>query len=303
MKCKNCGNEVMADQSFCTKCGAPVVKNEGGTSQNGFNNPPPQPKQKKRGVPVWLFIIVILLIVAVMSSVYFFVLRDKDDEDIDSKTSSSRDADEDEDDDEKDSKKKKDDDDDDDKKNEVKNKTSDNKKENTTNAGTITKTSNSSSYYKVVVGNYTVKIPDNLIYTVNENKIQIANEEMTWVAHVSFAEATYTNYASNIQSVAEYLTSNGLVVSKSQEKTVNGVQSIVFEASESGINSVVAYMRVNSMNMAAVQVINVDYTTYDYDALNEIASIVTTAEKNNTSTTSMNIKSNTSIDYFAAVNK
>ena len=285
MKCTNCGSEIAPNQAFCSTCGTPVPRQVnqvqgGAVNQNlGGQGFPPPPPQKKGGVPIWVFLITILLIVAILLGVYFLVLRNSDsDDDSSSKSSSSRkknDTDDEDDDDNKSSKN-----------NTSKNNTSNNTENNSSGNTTYTPSSNdSSSSYTVAVGSFTVKIPDNYIYQTANDRVAIADEEDTMLITMEFEEIPYSTIVSKKDEVAGKFREAGATVSKVEEKTVNGTQCIVYEVSESGQNYIIAVVRVNSMYSAVCEVVNADYTTYDYNILGKAVSIATTAEKSSSTTT------------------
>lgn len=279
MKCTNCGSEIAPNQSFCSRCGTPVsaMKSQNVGGQQDFNNPPPPPPPppvRKSGVPIWAFIITILLIVAIMLGVYFFVLRDKEDSDDDSssKSSSSRNKN-----------------DENNTSNDVLNNTIEN---NTTNNTTNTISNNggnrgSNSYSKVVVGNYTYKIPDDLVYQLGtENYIDVTDKSLTWQGRMEVYENTpYTVFATKKEDLANKLRQGGWEINKVEEKNISGVQGIVIEAKYSGKNFLCAYFRMGASNVVAVMLANSDYTTYDYNGLNILASVVSSIEKNSQTTT------------------
>ena len=284
MKCTNCGSEIAPNQAFCSTCGTPVPRQVnqvqgGAVNQNlgGQGFPPPAP-QKKGGVPIWVFLITILLIVAILLGVYFLVLRDSDsDDDSSSSSSSSRkknDSDDEDDDDNKSSK------------NNTTNNTSNNTANNSTGNNTYTPpSSDSGSSFTVAVGGFTVKVPDNYIYQVSDNMIKIGDENDTILIHMMIQETPYSSIVSRKDELASKIRTNGATVSKVEEKTINGTQCIAYEVTEAGQNYVLAVVRVNSMYTAVCEVINADYTTYDYNALGTAVSIATTAEKSSSTTT------------------
>lgn len=284
MKCTNCGSEIAPNQAFCSTCGTPVPRQVnqvqgGAVNQNlGGQGFPPPPPQKKGGVPIWVFLITILLIVAILLGVYFLVLRDSDsDDDSSSSSSSSRkknDSDDEDDDDNKSSK------------NNTTNNTSNNTANNSTGNNTYTPpSSDSGSSFTVAVGGFTVKVPDNYIYQVSDNMIKIGDENDTILIHMMIQETPYSSIVSRKDELASKIRTNGATVSKVEEKTINGTQCIAYEVTEAGQNYVLAVVRVNSMYTAVCEVINADYTTYDYNALGTAVSIATTAEKSSSTTT------------------
>ena len=125
--------------------------------------------------------------------------------------------------------------------------------------------------------------------------------------NIQFKEIPYTSIASKKEESANTIREAGATVSKIEEKMINGTQCIVYEVSASGQNYLIAVVRVNSMYSAICEVVNADYTTYDYNALANAVAIAITAEKSSSTTNATtapssnsnrttNIKINSTID-------
>lgn len=286
MKCTNCGSEIAPNQAFCSTCGTPVPRQVnkvqgGAVNQNlggGSGFPPPPPPRKKGGVPIWVFLITILLIVAIMLGVYFLVIRDSDsDDDSSSKSSSSRKKNNNDDDDEDDNRSSRNN-----KLNNVTNNNTNNSSGNTTNTPP---TSNNGSNYTVAVGGFVVKVPDTYVYQTSTDTLAIMDEDETMLIRMNIIETPYSAFVPRKDEFASKLRESGLTVSKVEEKTIDGTQCMAYEVSESGQNLIVAVIRVNSMYTAVCEIVNADYTTYDYNILEKAVSIAKTAEKSSSTTT------------------
>lgn len=303
MKCTNCGSEVAPNQSFCSTCGTPVAKETNYVHGNNINQnlggqADFQPPRKKGGVPIWVFLITILLIIAIILGAYFLIVNISDSDDDSSSSSSSR----------KKNNSDDDDDDDDDYNKSVKNSSSNKYSNNTNSNNTINRpTSDSNSTYTVPVGSFTLKIPTNYIYKVSGETVSIADEADTVLIRMQIKEAPYSTIVTQKDALASKMRESGAVVSKVEEKTINGTQCVVYEITESGQNFIMALVKINSMYTALCEIGSDDVTKYDYDGLENAISIAKTAEKssgttstttpnNNSSATTSNLEFKSSID-------
>lgn len=265
MKCTKCGNDISPNQSFCSVCGSPVERQNqsyGGNNGNGG----------KSGVPIWLTIVLILLIVAIMLVIMFVLLNNKDDSKSDDKKEVA-------------------------KNNVVElNETNDVSQSNTS-TNTISQNNSATSYYKVKLGNYQLKVPDNLIYEVEGEYLGLMDEDETWVAKMAIMEGSMSSLTTS--NVASYFRSVGATVNNTKETTIGGLNAIVVEMTYSGINEICAYVRINSMYLAYVQIVTSDYVTYNYDALNTIAKILATVQVvENESSTSVNLSTDNFSKFY-----
>lgn len=249
MKCTKCGNKILPNQAFCSVCGSPVERQNQSYQENNGNG-------GKKGIPVWLTIVLILVVVAIMLVIMFVLLNNKED----SKSDNKKDVVE----------------------NNVvvSNAINDvapkNTSANNVSGNTISQTNTATSYYKVKLENCQLKVPDNLIYKVNGEELMLMDEDATWVAQVCIQEGSFSSFTES--NVASYLRSAGMTVNNTKETTIGGLNAIVSEITMSGINMLVAYVRINSMYMGCIALYSSDYATYDYNSLNTVAKVLTTVQ-------------------------
>lgn len=249
MKCTKCGREVSPNQDFCSNCGAKVEKTN---VIYGESN-------KNRGIPVWVFIVVILAVVIVMSVIMVLLLinnKDKKQSKIKNDVVVEN----------------------------VENATNSVGKQNTINTSSnndSTVSNNSKSNYTVIIGNYKMKVPDNIVYQKyeedNDPVLAIGDEKGTWQAVFGIYEGSIATQTP--EKIASNLRASGITVGKYESKTISGLQCYTFEASESGQNSLLIYVRVNSMTYVGAEILYADYTTYYYNAAEIVAKIASTVEQ------------------------
>lgn len=307
MKCTKCGSELAPNQAFCSTCGTPVPKqqdnqvNGGAINQNlGGQQSYTPPPRKKVGAAIWVILITILLIVAIVVGAVLIIKNVTDDDS--SSTSSSR-------------KKNNDDDENNSSKNSSKNKNNNTNTNNSSSKNTVsnsltnttkTPTTSSKSTYNVVLGSYVVKVPSNYKYELQGNTIYMTNEADTLLINMEIEEYPYSTVVAKKSEFTELMKQGGATIVKEEEKTINGTRCIVYEATLSGENFIIALVDVGSKYTALVQVVKDDYKTYDYDGLEDAVSIAASVEKSTGSTTtttdssksatSTNLKSNNSLN-------
>lgn len=138
--------------------------------------------------------------------------------------------------------------------------------------GKISETASNSSY-KVKYKNFELSIPDNMIYEVGTDSILIGDESDTWAAMVEIGEGSYSSMKANKAQLATLLQQNGYTASAAQEKKLGGVEYITTEVSYSGEQRIIAYSRVNSMNLFGAEIMTKS-NEFDYSVLEKIAPIV-----------------------------
>lgn len=175
-----------------------------------------------------------------------------------------------------------------------------NNKNNTTSASTdksdnnaeLVQTSNESSY-KVNLGNFTLSIPDDLIYQRESNLLIIGDEAGTWAAQFGVYDGSYTQLNKNKAQFTTLAQQDGATATPGVEKTLGGVEFITTEYTYGGNNYLIAYAKGNAMYLFGVQIMNLD-NEFDYDVLEKyIAPIVTSATYSDVAT---NIEFNSNVD-------
>lgn len=246
MKCTKCGSNVSQNQAFCSVCGAPVEKqNYEGNSENRGRN----------GVPVWLVVVLALVIVAVMLVIMFVLLNNKDNSQSNNKEEVSNNVTE---------------------SNEINNVASSNTLTNNVSGNNVSQGNQATSYYKVKLNGYQIKVPDNLIYSVKDERLMLMDENETWLATTSIQEGSFSSLTES--DVASYLRSGGFTVNTTKEQKIGGLTAIVSEITYSGTNMLVAYVRINSMYMGCISLYSSDFVTYNYDALDTVAKALATVQ-------------------------
>lgn len=291
MKCIKCGGEILPGQAFCTTCGTPVqqqVNNVQGEKVNqnlggqGAYTPPP----KKKGAPVIAIILILILVAVIIVGAIFMVKIIVDNSDSSTSTSSSR-------------KKNNTSDDDDVIDNSIGNKVTNNTVSG--NGG-----NEGSSKNNVVFNGFSIKVPNNLVYEISGDTISITDKADTFLINMQLKDIPFSSISAQKDAFADKMREMGVTVSKVEEKMINGNQCLIYEITESESNSIMALVRVNTKYTALCQVVDADYTTYNYKRLEDAVSIAITAEETSSSasaTTSSegaiqtNIKTNSSINY------
>lgn len=243
----------------CTRCGREVSPNQDFCSNCGAKvektNVVYGESNKKGGIPVWVFIVVILSVIIVMSVIMVLLLFSNKYK--------------------KQSKVK----------NDVVVENVDNTTNTASNSGSIV-SNNSKSNYTIIVGNYKMKVPDNIIYQKykdnNEDSLVIGDEKETWRADLNIFEGSIAT--ATPEKIASNLRTSGITVGKYESKTINGLQCYTFEVSKSGQNMIIMYARVNSMTFVGAAILYKDYTTYYYNAAEIVATIASTVEQVSSST-------------------
>lgn len=253
MKCTKCGSNISSNQAFCSVCGAPVEKedlNYEGNNRSG----------RKNGVPIWLVATLMLVIIAIMLVIMFVVLNNKDNSQSNNKEEVVNNVVE---------------------SNEINNTTSSNTLTNNASGNKISgnnvsQGNQATSYYKVKLNGYQIKVPDNLIYSVKDEDLMLMDEAETWLAEVSIQEGSFS--ALSESDVASYLRSAGFTVNTTKETKIGGLTAIVSEITVSGTNTLVAYVRINSMYMGCIVLYSSDFATYNYNALDIVAKTLATVQ-------------------------
>lgn len=151
--------------------------------------------------------------------------------------------------------------------------------------------SNSTSTYTVKNGEFTYKIPTDLVYQVQGDTLYISDEKGTWVSMVAmmqgaFSQLSEANITANLQSA-------GYNVINSYSKNFSGIDFIVSEISYQGTNELLAYAKATSMHIIGLEIVN-QANEIDTSLLQKLAPIVNTIEHtgsgNNIATGKLDIK-------------
>ena len=288
MKCTNCGSEIAPNQAFCSTCGTPVPRQVnqfqgGAVNQNLGGQPgnfPPPPPRKGHGATIAVILITLLLIAGIIVGAVLIIMNMSEDDS--SSSSSSK------------------------KKNNTlaenvinlvddgNNVTNNDTNNVTNNTITVNPGGGNTSGYSVTAGGFTVKVPYEYVYEVQGNVIAISDENETMLINMSIAEKPYSSVIANKATLESNMRSYGATLNKSEEKTIDGVQCLVYETVIGGQNELFAYIRINSMYTACCEIVNADLTTYDYNVLKKAIPIVTSAVKSTSTTDSSSSSSSSS---------
>ena len=232
-----------------------VQANQQKTQQSVNNNN--QPKKNNNGVvKVCVIIVLIVIIVAVISLIIFSAFIDNSGEKEskeDKKISSTSNENKDEEDEGKDN-----------------------------NTGNSTNTPSSSSQ-EVKFSGFTLYIPDNLEYKIDDtnNTIQLQDEDSTWLANLMIQPVRYEDLKKNITSLKSELEETfknvGGKVSDVKAETIDGVEFITIELSVGGTNELIVYTKLDSNYCMLIEVMNED-NDFDRETLKELLPIVETAK-------------------------
>ena len=149
----------------------------------------------------------------------------------------------------------------------------------------------SSSTYTVKNGEFTYKIPTDLVYQVQGDTLYISDEKGTWVSMVAmmqgaFSQLTEANITANLQSA-------GYNVINSYSKKFNGIDFLISEINYQGTNELLAYAKATSMHIIGLEIVN-QANEIDTNLLEKLAPIVNTIEHtgsgNNITTGGLDIK-------------
>ena len=147
---------------------------------------------------------------------------------------------------------------------------------NNVNPGNPIVTPTPTNYYKVNYKDFTFKIPENMIYSINGEQLTLGDEDGKWMAYLNIVDGSFNQVKSNKSMLQNYFQQNGYSSTAAELKNVNGVEFITLELSNGGESVIAAYTKLNSMKVAYFVVFNQNYTI-DYNLLKELAPIVSTA--------------------------
>mgnify|MGYP004659272673 FL=1 len=158
-----------------------------------------------------------------------------------------------------------------------------NNNSNTSNNGINNVSTTSKSVYKVNFANFTFKIPDNFKYELSDGAMFICDEsEQEWCVILDVLDSSYEQIKNNRSSLQVSAQQNGYTAKAAEVKTLGGVEFVTIEVSIEGVNNVMAFSKLNSMYVAAIDVYTQD-NTVDYDILKNVSSIISTATYNDVS--------------------
>lgn len=152
--------------------------------------------------------------------------------------------------------------------------------ENLNNGGTTVV--NNTSTYKVNFSNFTFNIPNDYIYTTQDNVMLLTDSSGSWAVGITIIDGAYSKLLINKNSLQKNFEKDGYTSNAAVEKTIKGRAFITTEISKSGNNMLTAYSDAG-MNMIFTLVIYTTNNNYDYDILEKVADILNDAKYNATS--------------------
>lgn len=155
-----------------------------------------------------------------------------------------------------------------------------NPNENLNNGGTTVV--NNTSTYKVNFSNFTFNIPNDYVYTTQNNMMLLSDNSGSWAVGITIIDGSYSQLFINKNSLQKTLKNGGYTSSAAVEKTIKGRSFITTEISKNGNNMLAAYSDA-SMNKIFTLVIYTVNNNYDYNVLEKVADILNNAKYNATS--------------------
>ena len=139
------------------------------------------------------------------------------------------------------------------------------------------------SFYKVNFKDFTFKIPDNLIYEISLDSLLVMDEDDTWMAEISIGDGNFSQLKTNKSSLQGYFQQSGYNAKPAEIKNISGSEFITLEMERAGTNILAAYVKLNSMKISWIVAYTRD-NDFDYDVLEKMVPIVSTASYNDVST-------------------
>lgn len=133
-----------------------------------------------------------------------------------------------------------------------------------------------SSGYKINFDEFTFNISDDLTYSINDNKLAIADNNSTWKIEMAIVEASYNQLKENMSQLQNYFQKSGFVSKPAEIKNLGGVEYITVELASSGINFLGAYTKMTASKTAWIVVYDQD-NEFNYDILTKLSSIISNA--------------------------
>lgn len=158
--------------------------------------------------------------------------------------------------------------------------------EPTTNNGGGTTTPPSTTSYKVNYGGFDIKIPGDYVYKDNGTSLFIGDEQGTWGAYLTIGEGSYAQVKSNMATMQSFFQQKGYTASAAKTGTYGGSEFVTCEIVASGNSALIGYTKITSMHIAVIEAYDVS-NEYNYDILEKLAPIISTAEASTSATSNM----------------
>lgn len=288
MNCKNCGSTLLQNDKFCQNCGAPVEQVNNSVEINNvptpnppvaptfnnmeFNSNPNTPQQKKNNNNI-IFIIITMLLVAIIAGLIVFIVMNKDDSKKD--TNSNKQTVE-----------------------QTDNDTNTNNTQTNNNDNNTTTTNDNT----MTLGNYTFTLPAGFTYSSVSSYVIIKNQTNDIGIVFEVISGSYSTYVGSVEQLKTQLTSLGYTVNSYTTKTVAGVNYLLFNCTNQGIQTTVYFGQLGSYNLVNGYIILQNTATTD-QALTYISQIVNSAKStgntDNNTTSSLNVDLPKNVDIFS----
>jgi len=110
-----------------------------------------------------------------------------------------------------------------------------------------------SSTYKVKIDGYTVEVPDTYIYEEVNGELLIGDEASTWLARMGFDQGNFSQIKANKDKLQTVFQKDfGVTVSGGVEKTIGGVESLVFYFYDGGQKYLLALPQIDTNHYGIV---------------------------------------------------
>jgi len=130
--------------------------------------------------------------------------------------------------------------------------------------------------YKINFDEFTFNISDDLTYSINDNKLAIADKNITWRLEMVIVEASYNQLKENMSQLQNYFQKNGFMSKPAEIKNLDGVEYLTIELSSDGTNLLGAYTKMTANKTAWVIAYDQD-NEFNYDILTKLSSIISNA--------------------------
>lgn len=103
------------------------------------------------------------------------------------------------------------------------------------------------STYKVQVGGYTVEVPDTYIYEEINGELAVGDQASTWASRIKFDKGNFSQILGMKAVLQKKWQENlGVTVSEPVEKTVGGVESLIFNIYDGGQKMILVVSKVDA---------------------------------------------------------
>ncbi|MEG2351104.1 MAG: hypothetical protein RSB54_00275, partial [Bacilli bacterium] len=134
---------------------------------------------------------------------------------------------------------------------------------------------------KVGFNGFTFAIPVNYVYEVKGETLIIGDEEDTWVIQLRIFDGSYNQLVKNKSTLKPKLEKEGVTVSEAVIKSLGSTNWLTIEASMSGENVIIGYMKATASKVFAAISVN-SSNDFNYESLKTVGKFLSTAEYSDT---------------------